>query len=353
MRGTLYRFSGPAKMDESTAIAGSTISYHDPACKYVSSTCWGASKQFHSDASAMVDSVLGRDFSWRSPTAESLTRLSDALRAASGTDSRIAEEIGDLGRTIVDNTRLLFHSVSYPPSSKVEAAASRAESVDIVIPFRCNGSDDSRLRNLTIVLGALNSQSADRSSFRIFVVEQDDMPRHKSAIENRADVYIHHNYGGPFNRAAALNLGADFSSNEVLCFLDGDIMPDADFVHRCLASIHRDEVPAMLPYTDMFCLDEISTAAVIDGRILPGADVSGYLIRHPAGACLWVSRSAYLRAGRFNERFVGWGGEDREFYNRLSAQVSVVRSDDLLIHLLHDRPPMSFDSTEILRRAGL
>ena len=49
----------------------------------------------------------------------------------------------------------------------------------------------------------------------------------------------------------------------------------------------------------------------------------------------------YERVGGHDERFRGWGAEDREFFDRLNHSVEVGRLPGRLLHLDHARAPMN------------
>lgn len=344
----MFRFMGPATMTAGHAVVGSAIAYYDATAKSVSATCWESSKKFHASAANLVASTLG--VGEAEANASSYQTLISRLGDACEQDARVRNQVSSLGDEIERDTRLIFYATACPTES-AETTSPPSRTLDVVVPFRCRGPDESRLKNLLGILRALKTQDLHRNKYRIIVVEQDDLPRHEHRLVALCDTYVHQPFGGPFSRARALNCGVAAGDGGTLCLLDGDILPDRHFLGRCLSQIDTEQ-PAILPYTDMFCLDEESSRAALGGALSPGDPVCGYLIRHPPGACLWVTREAFLRAGQFDERFVGWGGEDREFYNRLASIVTIARHDDLLVHLLHDRPPMNGNRSEILAVAG-
>lgn len=283
---------------------------------------------------------------WETRNAESnledylslISSVEEMLRRLGPIDP-VSVALEQLALIIAQRSRILYYSTRYPSPFGIEPETQEA-AVHVVVPFRSRGDDTRRVRNLHACLDALNRQSASRNNYYVTVVEADDAPNHRATIEQRVDQYVHQNYGGPFNRAASLNVGAAQGPSHFghLCFLDADILPDADFIRRCAANVDGRRVSAMVPYSDMFCLDEDCSVALASNETSDGEWVSGYLIRHPPGACLWLTTDAFARSGGFDERFVGWGGEDRDYFNRLDAQVGISRLPDLLIHLQHERP---------------
>jgi predicted glycosyltransferase involved in capsule biosynthesis len=62
------------------------------------------------------------------------------------------------------------------------------------------------------------------------------------------------------------------------------------------------------------------------------------------GGSIAITRAAYLAIGGMDEGFVGWGGEDNEFWER--AQTLRVWSYGCLpyVHLWHPSQPRKYDS---------
>lgn len=164
------------------------------------------------------------------------------------------------------------------------------------------------------------------------------------------DHYIQIPYDGPFNKSQAINRGVAEGALEgdTLCLLDGDILPDPGFLLRNGCRVLSSPEAAHLPYIDMFCLSaDDSEALRIEGLAIDWAR-SGYVITHPPGGCVILGHSLFQASGGFDERFAGWGGEDREFIDRVSRVAPIERHGELLIHLYHERPPMRSDRQTIM-----
>ncbi|MEU6147724.1 galactosyltransferase-related protein [Streptomyces sp. NPDC047081] len=167
------------------------------------------------------------------------------------------------------------------------------------------------------------------------------------------DKYIHVPYTGPFNRALAMNRGAEQAADgSILCLLDGDILPDEEFILRNAARVSQDPSHLHLPYSDMFCLLPADSATMASDGYRPGREHNGYLITHPVGGCVWITRESFMSAGGFDENFKGWGGEDRDFADRAHKVAPIRRHPELLSHLFHERPVMPSSRKEIMAAAG-
>ncbi|MFD7665281.1 glycosyltransferase family 2 protein [Streptomyces sp. NPDC059788] len=269
--------------------------------------------------------------------------------------------LAELNRELSAKVRLLYLSVHgreipqlQEPQPRGGGGASPATvgpTVRVVIPFRARQDAQLRVRNLQACLDALGHQTLDRRNFHVTLVESDSIPRHAATFARQVDSYVHHPDGGPFNKAAAVNRGAEEATGEtVLCVLDADIVLPPAFLAAAAGAVTSGA--PLIPYEDAFCLDAESSdrLALTPPHRLDGT-WSGYLLRRPPGGCVMVTAADFHALRGFDTRFAGWGGEDRDFVNRLESRGTVGRLPGLLLHLLHERPEMSDDHDGIMRAA--
>lgn len=205
-------------------------------------------------------------------------------------------------------------------------------SVSVVVP---HFDDQARL---DLVLTALSLQT--HPATRLEVVVADDgsaRPPDLGAADGLTARLVRQPDLG-FRAAAARNLGAAAADGEVLVFVDGDTVPEPDFVRR-LARLpavapealvvgrrrHADLAgwtperlrgwltrgsPGPAELTEPGWLREGYTAS----RDLLDADERSY--RYVISAVLGLSRELFAELGGFDETFVGYGGEDWELAHR-------------------------------------
>ncbi|MET9092807.1 condensation domain-containing protein [Streptomyces cyaneofuscatus] len=236
---------------------------------------------------------------------------------------------------------------------RTELPAAEGHQVHVVIPFR-DGTGGGRTRNLLACLIALRDQDHEGGPVRVTVVETDDRPRWRDLIEPLVDSYVFAAHDGPFNKSWTVNVGVatEGTGSVYTCVLDADILVDRSFVRRNVRRFLDDGHTAHVCSDRSLSLDGPSTAEAIARRCGAGdADVPsdvlrGVLLREPPGGALWVRSDAYAKAGGFDERFEGWGGEDEDITRRLTRSGDFRRYGDApLLHLDHPRPPMR-DSAE-------
>lgn len=224
--------------------------------------------------------------------------------------------------------------------------------VTVIIGARVGrGAACQRLRNLTTCLTALAGQDIKSDQYRIVLVEQDREPQLGRFGGAAIDTYVFAYNPGPFNRSWGLNIGANTSSTGVLCLLDADMIVPDDFVARGLTEWSAG-AKAIRPFREMLYLNAVSSEEVINlvmtRQSVDPSRYRGRLAFNSQGGCLWIDTSLYHHIGGYDERFEGWGWEDREFWHRLSTKTSIVTLDVRLLHLDHPRE----DKTSFVARAN-
>jgi hypothetical protein len=228
------------------------------------------------------------------------------------------------------------------------ATTTHQYSVTVVTAIRVSDDDCVRMHNLTSCLRCLSRQSLPKADYRLVLVEQDTVSR-CGVIGTRFDDYILAYNPGPFNRSWGFNIAAKSIDTGVVCFLDADLLVPHDFLSRGLAA-WRAGAMAIHPYTEILYLSTMSTQRVRT-RLEAGEDIDpadpahhGAVRLNLDGGCLWVDATLYKSVGGHDERFEGWGDEDREFWLRLSQATSIQTLPGRLLHLSHPRRAATLDT---------
>lgn len=124
--------------------------------------------------------------------------------------------------------------------------------------------------------------------------------------------------GMPFSRAWAFNVAARLASAPVLVFHDGDFMAPAAYAAE-VWSVWAGGARVIDLKRFIFELSADQNDEASRGAL---SSLRGPLVRvmqNAHGGTLAVDHEAFLGIGGFDETFVGWGGEDNEFWERAST----------------------------------
>ncbi|MEO6879809.1 MAG: glycosyltransferase, partial [Mycobacteriaceae bacterium] len=233
--------------------------------------------------------------------------------------------------------------------------ASPPPEVSVVIPYYREQA------RLDLVLTALADQTHPAGRLEV-VIADDGSPRPPrvppEAAGLRVTVVRQDDRG--FRPAAARNLGVRAATGSVLCFLDGDTVPEPDYVHRAsrlpsllpdavvtgrrrhadlsgwtptrLQAWRRDGAPPPSELAEPAWLRELSV------RLGSGpGGVTDSSFRAVISAVLTCGRSLFAEVGGFDETFTRYGGEDWELAHRLFTAGAVIAHEPRAV-AWHDGP---------------
>ena len=147
----------------------------------------------------------------------------------------------------------------------------------------------------------------------------------------------------PYCRGRAFNVGASLAHANMLVLHDNDLLIPSDYAAE-IKKRFREEFEVINVKRFIFYLSSSHTKHVTLRRMLDLSQAPESIMQNAlGGGSLAVSREAYFSLGGFDESFVGWGGEDNEFWER--AQTRKVWSYGYmpLIHLWHESQPEKYD----------
>jgi hypothetical protein len=197
-----------------------------------------------------------------------------------------------------------------------------------------------RLPNLLATLRSIAGQSI---AVECIVIEQSAQREIESVLPAWVR-YLHTPVTGEaYCRAATFNAAVRMARGEVLIAHDNDMLVPAAYAAEVLA--RADEGWQFVdPKRFIFYLTEADSRALFDGVPLRD-DQAATVVQNLKGGSIAATREAYLAIGGFDEDFVGWGGEDNEFWERAHAYGRVYEYGYLpLVHLWHRAQPGKHDA---------
>lgn len=141
-----------------------------------------------------------------------------------------------------------------------------------------------------------------------------------------------------YNRSRTLNEGARIARGEVLVLHDNDMICPALYAAETLARAREGWAFQQLKRFTFYLGARETEEVFTTGRAR--TNVPSTIVQNLHGASIASDRDAYYEIGGFDESFVGWGGEDNEFWDRAETTGRVYAFGYLpFIHLWHAPQP--------------
>ena len=243
----------------------------------------------------------------------------------------------DLAETMPIST-----SSSRQPIVNGEQSANRQPTPDVSFVIGHRGLD--RLPHLLATLRSVAGQQDVR--IECIVVEQSVAPE----IAALLPPWVRHlhtpvpSVDYPYNRAWAFNAGARIARGRVLVLHDNDMLCPARYAAEVVERV-ADGWSFLELKRFLFYFDEMRTRETFKTNQIP-SHAPENVLQNAQGGSIAVARDAFFAIGGFDESFVGWGGEDNEFWERAETTKSVYAFGYLpLIHLWHS-PQMGKQSVD-------
>jgi hypothetical protein len=208
---------------------------------------------------------------------------------------------------------LMKRALADHPVCLVAAPEKRTCAPDVSFIIGHRGKE--RLPHLLLTLQSIAAQRD--VSFECIVVEQSTVPEVKELLPFWIR-YVHTPVpypDMPYCRAWAFNAGARQARGEALVLHDDDMLVPMDYGEAVVARL-KDGYEAMDLKRFIFYLTEADSSRTFSSEVLTTEKPPTAIMQNALGGTIAASRQAYFSIGGFDESFVGWGGEDNEFWER-------------------------------------
>lgn len=151
-----------------------------------------------------------------------------------------------------------------------------------------------------------------------------------------------------FRKSMCFNMVAEKSPQKILCFWDVDVIIDPVNIKKSYDSLMEGKADHVYPFNGLF----INVNKAMFPNLLnqdfdnlyslykQGHDWLEFASGESPGGCNMITREAFEKIGGYDERFIGWGFEDTDFFHRSLKVNRLGRITDekaICWHMHHDQ----------------
>jgi hypothetical protein len=174
------------------------------------------------------------------------------------------------------------------------------------------------------------------------VIEQDSNPRIKEYLPEWVDYYFQGSAGGigDYNRSAAFNYGANMAKGKVMLLHDNDMLVPSTYC-KDIVKIIDQGYDVVNPKRFVYYLSKSHTERILSSNGSLSVDKPDYIVENlEAGGSVAITKSGFIQIGGMDKAFIGWGGEDNEFWWRCASLKRWIWGFSSVIHLWHNSQPL-------------
>jgi predicted glycosyltransferase involved in capsule biosynthesis len=200
------------------------------------------------------------------------------------------------------------------------------------------------------LLATLRSFAAqERVRIECIVIEQDSRPRIEKELPDWVRYFFQEAVSGKedYNRSAAFNLGARHAQGDTLLLHDNDMIVPSDYCLK-IRDLSRLGYEAINIKRFVFYLNQNDSRRIMDSIEYLKDCTPVYVVQNlEAGGSVAINKDAYFSVGGMDERFIGWGGEDNEFWERCGQLKRWIWGFAPIIHLWHESQPLKLEKNNL------
>jgi len=234
-----------------------------------------------------------------------------------------------LGRSLMRHA-LADHPVERTPESPCSVAGQKPQ-----ITFLVGHRGEARVPHLLATLQSIAAQKG--AAVECIVIEQESESRLRLHLPQWVRL-IHTpppDTGMPYCRSWSFNIGAQHARSPVLVLHDNDMLVPVDYAAHVLKRVAQGyDVVTLTRF--VFYLTPWHSQAIFDGLGDLLADAPEVIVQNlEGGGSVGITLDGYDRIGGMDESFVGWGGEDNEFWERAKTLRVWDWANLPMLHLWH------------------
>lgn len=218
------------------------------------------------------------------------------------------------------------------------------------VSFIIGHRGDERLPLLKRTLKSIAAQQD--VNVECIVVEQDITPKIKDTLPNWITYVFQQtpDEATPYSRAQAFNAGLQHSNHEAIIFHDNDLLIPGQYAHQCLKYLNKGYDFVNLKRFIFYLTKQAFETVDADQLKAESLELAFVMQNAQGGGSIAATRSSYRNIGGFDDRFVGWGSEDNEFWERANTKRVWSYAHLPLVHLWHTSQAEKENITDSLPR---
>ena len=237
--------------------------------------------------------------------------------------------------SLYHQSKAIFNKVSSVDDRVyVKATESSAvPSISYIIPCRDTGS---RTSSIPTIVSNIKAQRFP--NIEIILMEQDSVARISDApiIPTRHGLVKNAYDNQPFCKSSAFNVGVSKSNHELLVLHDADILVPGWYTSKVFKHLQTND-SCHLGQQVLYLIKQ-STIEVSQSKTLNTNRICDHVVDYFEGGSIGIRKHSYIKIGGFDEKFIGYGVEDCEFYQRIKHKTSFIEDRTVkMVHLWHDR----------------
>ncbi len=190
-----------------------------------------------------------------------------------------------------------------------------------------------RINNLKRVLDWLSGFAG----IEIIIVEQDKYSK-LSNFPLKGVKHIFTKSKEPYNRSWAFNVGIQYSTTDVICFGDSDLIMDPQDFISALKQLEKYD--CVSPYKSVLDLNRDESFLQIENLKninRPGRGENDHQKINLCGGIVIYKKDSIIKIGGWCEDFIGWGGEDNFQEFKTMNLLTYLEMPHKCYHLWHER----------------
>jgi GT2 family glycosyltransferase len=208
------------------------------------------------------------------------------------------------------------------------------------------------------LLTTLRSIAAQREvDIECIVVEQDS----ESILGDCLPSWVRHIFQrdmgerDKYNRAAAFNCGVNHAKGKIVVLHDNDMIMPEKYCKE-IRDIYRKGYEVINVKRFVFYINRSDSLEIMDRCSAIETYKPEFIVQNlEAGGSVAITKKGFHQIGGMDEGFVGWGGEDNEFWDRAASLKRWIWGYLPIIHLWHEAQSLKVvsNNTNIVRAKDL